>query len=127
MTYIEQQLVAHKDRILHFPAIALENFAIVIRPRNEIFEDCEAYQILHKETGRHVTTFSIAQPAIECLQKLETVAGFSGKVKFPLSKRETALINHIVWIAQKAELNHPEYLDWDELEYCCKEEEQCHY
>jgi hypothetical protein len=116
MTYIEHQLVAHKDRILHCPAIALENFAIVIRPRDEIFEDCEAYQILHKETGRHVATFSIAQPAIECLQQLETVAGFSGKIRFPLSRREAALINQAVSIAQITERNHPEY--WDEEGEC---------
>jgi hypothetical protein len=117
MTYIDRQLVAHNNRILYYPAIALENFAIIIRPRDEIFEDCEAYQILHKETGRHVATFSIAQPAINCLKELETIAGFSSKVKFPLSRRETALINQVVLIAQSIERNHPEYKD---------EEEKCH-
>jgi hypothetical protein len=116
MTYIEQQLVAHNNRILYCPAIALENFAIIIRPCDEIFEDCEAYQILHKETGRHVATFSIAQPAIDCLKELETVAGFSGKVRFPLSRREVALINQAVLMAQTTKKNHPEY--WDEEEEC---------
>ncbi len=118
MTYIEQQLIAHRNRVLYAPAIALENFAIVIRPIDEIFEDCEAYQILHKDTGTHVATFSIAAPAIECLKELETVAGFSGKIKLPLSRREMALINYIVAIAQTAEREHPDY--WEE------EEELCH-
>ena len=117
MTYIEQQLVAALDidHVLHYPAIALKNFAIVIRPIDEIFEDCEAYQILHKETGRHVATFSIAEPAINCLKELERVAGFSGKIKFPISKGDAALINQIVTIAQTAEKNHPEY--WDDEEF----------
>lgn len=114
MAYIDRQLVAHNNRVLYLPAIALENFAIIIRPRDEIFEDREAYQIVHKETGRHVSTFSIAQPAIDCLQRLETVAGFSGKVKFPLSRREVALISQIVLVAQNVEMDHPEYLEDEE-------------
>lgn len=116
MTYIEQQVVAHNNRILHCPAIALENFAIVIRPQNEIFEDCEAYQVLHKDTGRHVATFLVAQPALECLKELERVAGFCGKIKFPISKGDAALINQIVSIAQNDERKHPEYWEDDDEE-----------
>lgn len=113
MTYIERQPISHKTgTTLYYPAIALENFAIVIRPIDEIFEDCEAYQILHKGSGVLVATFSIVQPAIECLQELERVAGFCGKIKVPISKSEAALIHQIVLIAQVNERQHPEY--WDD-------------
>lgn len=116
MAYTDRQLVAHNNRVLYLPAIALENFAIVIRPINEIFEDCEAYQILHKNSGRHVATFSIAQPAIECLQELERVAGFCGKIKFPPSKGDASLINLIVSNSQMVEQKHPEYYEDEEEE-----------
>ncbi|NJK76365.1 MAG: hypothetical protein HC786_21350 [Richelia sp. CSU_2_1] len=119
MAYIKEQIIAHKNRRVTAPAIAYENFAIVIRPQNEIFEDCEAYQILHKDSGLHVATFSIAEPAIECLQELERVAGFCGKIRLPLSKGNADLIDTIVSISQYHERSHPEY--WEE------EEEECHY
>jgi hypothetical protein len=101
---------------LYCPAIALENFAIVIRPRDEIFEDCEAYQILHKDSGQHIATFSITQPAIDCLQELERVAGFSGKIKIPISRSLAALIQQIVAIFQRIEREHPEYWEDEEEE-----------
>lgn len=113
MAYIKRQPIAHKtETTLYYPAIALENFAIVIRPIDEIFEDCEAYQILHKDSGILVATFSIAQPAIECLQELERVAGFSGKIKIPISHSAAALVHQIVAIFQRVEREHPEY--WDD-------------
>ena len=111
MTYIAEQLVAHNDRVLRLPAIALENFAIVIRSRGELFEDCEAYQILHKDSGRHVATFSIVDSAIKCLQKLEKVAKSCGKLKFPIPRSDAVLLQRIVIIARIAERRHPEY--WD--------------
>ena len=109
MTYIAEQLVAHSDRVLRLPAIALENFAIVIRSRGELFEDCEAYQILHKDSGRHVATFSIADSAIKCLQELEKVAKSCDKLKFPISRSNVVLLRQVVTIAQVAERRHPEY------------------
>lgn len=116
MAYIAEQLVAHNNRVLHLSAIGLKIFAIVIRPIGEVFEDCEAYQILHKDSGKHVATFSIAQFAVECLQELERVAGFCGKIKLPISKGDAALIQQIVSIAQTNERQHPEYWDDDEDE-----------
>jgi len=115
MAYIEQQLVAQKVEInvLYLPAIALENFAIVIRPQGIIFEDCEAYQILHKDSGRHVATFSIAEFAIKCLQELERIVGFSGKM-LVIGKGELALIRQIVSFAQADETMHPDF--WDDNE-----------
>ena len=113
MTYIAEQLVAHSDRVLRLPAIALENFAIVIRSRGELFEDCEAYQILHKDSGRHVATFSIADSAIKCFQELEKVAKSCGKLKFPIPRSDAVLLQRIVTIAQIAERRHPEYWDDD--------------
>lgn len=115
MAYVEQQFVATKYYPLYCPAIALDNFAIIIRPRDEIFEDCEAYQILHKDSGRHVATFSIAQPAIDCLQELEIVtSGFSGKIKVPISHSAAVLIHQIVAIYQRIEKEHPDYWEDDE-------------
>ena len=116
MTYVAQQLIAYKSKEMYSPAITTENFAIVIRPRDEIFEDCEAYQILHKNSGAHVATFSIAQPAIEYLQELERVAGFCGKINFPISKGNVALIQQVLSIARENEEKHPEYWDDEEEE-----------
>ena len=113
MTYIAEQLVAHSDRVLRLPAIALENFAIVIRSRGELFEDCEAYQILHKDSGRHVATFSIVDSAIKCFQELEKVAKSCGKLKFPIPRSDAILLRQVVTIARIAERQHSEYWDDD--------------
>lgn len=113
MTYIAEQLVAHNDRVLHLPAIALENFAIIIRSGDESFKDREAYQILHKDSGRHVVTFSIADSAIKCLQGLEKVTKSCGKLKFPIPRSDAVLLQRVVTIAQIAERRHPEYWDDD--------------
>ena len=70
MAYIEQQLVAHKDRIWHLPAIALGDFSIIVLPSDEVLKGCDSYQVLHSKTGMYLMSFSVAEVAIECLEEL---------------------------------------------------------
>lgn len=124
MPYIKKQTIAHENRTVTSPAIALKNFAIVIRPQGEIYKDCAAFQILHKQTGRHIATFSIAECAIDCLKKLDDVFFYSEKLKFPVDRDDALLISDVVAIAIESEMNHPELLWDEEQEYCPKGEQE---
>lgn len=110
MTLIRQKLAMHSsaEPLEVFAIGGTQQFSLIINP--VIYN----YQILHRQSGLHVTSFDLPESAVDCFKQLEAeVPLFSAA----LDKRIRKQIQRIIGLCWQKELEAKGYTD-DEFESC---------